>query len=132
MNEWIRKAPRARGLFGFAVLCALAVRVMIPTGFMPTQSVHGLVISLCTGQGAVKAVLPIEKTDDRSGNQNKIDGSCAFAVGLGGPLLDHPPAQMRGQPWTPTVDRSTRAIPDLTVHRLAAPPPPSQAPPARI
>jgi hypothetical protein len=131
MNARIRTWSSVRGIFALLILCALAIRVAIPVGYMPTQSIHGIVISLCTGEGAVKAVLPIEKKGDPQHHQGKSDGPCAFAAGLGGPLLDHPLidliAPVRRDFGFPVM----RAIADLTVHRLAAPPPPSQAPPAR-
>ncbi|MEA3390453.1 DUF2946 family protein [Sphingobium sp. CCH11-B1] len=131
MNDRIRRSRGAKGLFALLLLCALAIRVAIPTGFMPTLSVHGLVITLCTGQGAVKAVLPIEKQGDLPDHQSKA-GECAFAVGLGGGLIAPPATPMPALvPALPLLIAS-RAIANLTVHRLAAPPPPAQAPPARL
>ncbi|MFC3443276.1 hypothetical protein ACFOKF_19155 [Sphingobium rhizovicinum] len=131
MGNWIRQSQAGRGLFALLMLCALAIRIAIPTGFMPTQSIHGIVISLCTGQGAVKAVLPIEKGSEPAGHEKSGGDACSFAAGLGGGLLDAPASAMAAAllPIAPLI--SSRAIADLTVHRLAAPPPPSQAPPAR-
>lgn len=131
MNNRIRRSRSAKGLFALLLLCALAVRVAIPTGFMPAHGVHGLVITLCTGQGAVKAVLPIEKQGGLPDHLGKA-GDCAFSTGLGGGLIVPPLVSM------PVIARAlplliaSRAIADLTVHRLAAPPPPAQAPPARL
>lgn len=131
MSNWVRQSQAGRGLFALLMLCALAIRVAIPTGFMPTQSIHGIVISFCTGHGAVKAVLPIEKGGEPADHQKSKGGECTFAAGLGGGLLN----AAASAPWTPSALLaplvSSRAIADLTVHRLAAPPPPSQGPPAR-
>lgn len=131
MQSWIRQSQAGRGLFALLVLCALAIRIAIPTGFMPTQSIHGIVISLCTGQGAVKAVLPIEKGSEPADHEKSKGGECTVAAGLGGGLLASTAvaAMAIPMPMAPLV--SGRAIADLTTHRLAAPPPPSQAPPAR-
>lgn len=131
MSDWIRQSHTGRALFALAVLCALAIRVAIPAGFMPTQSIHGIVISLCTGQGAVKAVLPIEKDQTPADHEKSKGGECTFAAGLGGGLLAAATSAIGAAPilFVPLV--SSRAIADLTVHRLAAPPPPSQGPPAR-
>jgi hypothetical protein len=130
MNGWIRRSQGAKGMFALLLLCALAIRVAIPTGFMPTQSVHGLVITLCTGEGAVKATLPIQK-DDAPGDHQGKPSDCAFAVGLGGGMIAPPDALLRVDAPLPPVPPTSRAIADLTVHRLAAPPPPAQGPPAR-
>ncbi len=128
MNAWIRQGRWGKGLFALLLLFVLAVRVAAPAGFMPTKSAHGIVISLCTGHGAVKMVLPVERHDD--GKQEAKDGPCLFAAVSGGALLT---------PSLPPLIIATlavssipigRAIAHLTVHRLAAPPPPSQAPPA--
>jgi hypothetical protein len=130
MNGWIRRSQGARGIFALLLLCALAIRVAIPTGFMPTQSVHGLVITLCTGEGAVKAMLPIQK-DAAPGDHRGKAGDCAFAVGLGGGMIAPPDALLAVEASLPLPLLASGAIADLTVHRLAAPPPPAQGPPAR-
>ncbi|GLT01299.1 hypothetical protein GCM10007897_26910 [Sphingobium jiangsuense] len=128
MNGWRASRP-LQGVFGALLLCVLAVRALVPTGYMPVASPQGVIISMCTGAGAVKAFVPTDAghQDDSSG---KMDGSCVFAAGLGHGLL---------QPWADAgpvfligaiLLRHGRAIADLTVHRLAAPPPPAHAPPA--
>lgn len=126
---WIRQSQTARGLFALLLLCALAIRIVVPTGFMPAQGMSGIIITLCTGQGAVKAFLPIEQEDDEPGDHEQGQNSCAFALGLGGGFLDVPPPTL---PIKFAIASSlvSKAIPHLTVHRLAAPPPPAQAPPA--
>lgn len=135
MNGWIRQSQAARGVFALLIFCALAIRLTIPTGFMPTQSIHGIVISLCTGEGAVKAILRVEKDSEPADHDADRDrakgGACSFAAGLGSGLLTPASAVRVATPplFAPLI--AGRAIADLTVHRLAAPPPPAQAPPAR-
>lgn len=130
MSDWIRRSGKARGLFALLALCVLAIRIAIPTGFMPTQSAHGIVISLCTGEGAKTAMLPMDgKTSD---HHKAADGECAFAAGLGGGMLGASLSVPFASVPLPAALVSSRAIADLTVHRLAAPPPPAQAPPALI
>ncbi len=114
------------------VLCALTIRIAIPTGFMPTQGIHGIVISLCSGQGAVTTLLPIEKTGEPADHDKAKGGECTFAAGLGGGLLVAGPLAIDVAPVVLASLVSSRAIADLTVHRLAAPPPPSRGPPARV
>ena len=118
------------------LLCALAIRVAIPTGYMPTQGADGILVSLCTEQGIVQAVLPIGKSgqpaqDDGDHGKAK-DGACTFAAGLGGALLAATVSGIAPAPMAFAPQRADNAIADLTVHRLAAPPPPAQAPPARV
>lgn len=127
---WIRQSDIARGLFALLLLCALSIRIVVPAGYMPAQGLSGIIVTLCTGQGAVKAFLPIEQEDDQPVNHEKTDPPCAFAVGLGGGLLDASSHSLAA-PFVLHAILVSRAIPYLTVNRLAAPPPPAQAPPAR-
>jgi hypothetical protein len=130
MAEWIRESRNARGILAVLFALALAVRIAIPTGFMPTVAPSGIVISVCTGMGEAKAFLPIEKNDDRD-QHSTAESPCAFAAGLGGGYV--PPEPTRPAPAIIPVSSApaSRAIADLTVHRLAAPPPPALGPPAR-
>lgn len=129
MNARIRQGHAARALFAVLLLCVLAIRVAVPVGYMPTQGARGIVISLCTGEGAVRMVLPVERQDDGTPHSAK-DKPCEFAAGLGGGLTmpSAPALPILAIIWRPVL--MGKAIADLTVHRLAAPPPPAQAPPA--
>ena len=112
------------------VLAALAVRAAVPVGYMPQSTDKGTLITLCTGQGAVKVMMPAAqggaKHESEKGNG---DMPCAFAAGVH--AIDLPVVAMLAVPTLlPIPLPAGRAIAHLTVHRLAAPPPPSQAPPA--
>lgn len=127
---WLRSSTPARSMVMLLFAVVLAIRMAIPTGFMPTRAPSGIVITVCTGMGEVKAFIPIEKQGEKD-RHGPAEQPCAFATGLGdgvdvalpliaqldGPIFMRPPA--------------SRAIADLTVHRLAAPPPPAIGPPAR-
>ncbi|HEV7288806.1 hypothetical protein [Sphingomonas sp.] len=130
MAGWIRNARGARSILVVLFALVLAIRVAIPTGFMPTQAPNGIVISVCTGMGAAKAFLPIEKPGDQD-RHSDAESPCTFAAGLGGGLL----APATGDPMPAIAPAyagvASRAPAHRTVHRLAAPPPPSQGPPAR-
>lgn len=126
----IRNSTPARRVFALLLLCVLAIRVAVPTGFMPVAGAHGITISVCTGQGAVKAFLPIPQHEDGHDHHGPA-APCAFAAGLGGPLLDPIDSALRV-----TVPQSfdplrPHAMADMTVHSLASPPPPAQGPPSR-
>ncbi|AJP73741.1 hypothetical protein [Sphingomonas hengshuiensis] len=127
----IRNSTPARRVFALLLLCVLAIRVAIPTGFMPIANAHGITISVCTGQGAVTAFLPIPQREDGQDHHGPAAAPCAFAIGLGGPLLDPTDPALRVTPAS-TFDAPLRSsMADMTVHRLAAPPPPAQGPPSR-
>lgn len=130
MTRFIRHSNSARGLFAAMALLVLAVRVIAPTGFMPVASAGKLVVQLCTDTGPAKMILDIERDSPATGEKHKAaDAPCAFAGGFSGGLIDT---------VLPTILRPAlallrlpqgAAIADLTVHRLAAPPPPAIGPP---
>ena len=130
MNVWIRETKAGESLFAIAVLLALSLRILIPTGFMPTVTSEGLVVELCSGVSGKTVTIDIGKKLPGDEQQHTSDSACAFAVGLGHGLL-----ASAGQPsilpfvYGLTIFVGT-AIADLTISRLASPPPPSQGPPA--
>lgn len=130
VNGWIRESRAAKGLFGLMLLCALSIRLVAPVGFMPTHGVRGLVVTLCTGAGAVKAILPIER-DDGSQHQEQKSADCGFAQGVAPGLAPTLFAVVPAAAPALPILLTSRRIADLTAHRLAAPPPPAQGPPAR-
>jgi Protein of unknown function (DUF2946) len=112
----------------------LAIRVIVPSGFMPTTDASGMVrISMCSGMGPQTAWL------DKSGRIHKEAPThsqhdpqpCGFSVlGLGldvqatsAVVIEHFSAsELR------PLSRQTLSI----GHGLAAPPPPSTGPPSLI
>lgn len=78
--------------------CVLFARIVIPTGFMPMATPGGIVVQMCTGNGAMalvvdasgKEILVQDSDGSQNGNdgsgQKKGDGLCAFS-GLGAPSL---------------------------------------------
>lgn len=130
MIAGIRESRQARGLFALLLVCALAIRAAVPMGFMPVQSAQGVFVSLCTGQGIDRVFLPIERKDDRSGDHKSAEAPCAFAAGLGGGLVEPAPVEFAFRSDNDHRRPQSRAIADLVVHRLAAPPPPALGPPA--
>lgn len=114
-------------LFALLAFCALLVRAIIPTGYMPTVSSDGIVMTLCTGNGAIEAFVPFDD-DDGSKHPQPTDDGCAFATSVGSLLTAAPP--LSPEPYLASPAFQSRAIADLTVHRLAAPPPPAHGPPA--
>lgn len=111
-------------------LIALAVQVLIPPGYMPADLGGRMTLAICTGHGPMQmgSARPDgpRKSPDRSG-----DHVCAFA-GHGAVT----PANVPQVDVAERVELEVR-LPtgwrDLAPGRgLAAPPPPSQAPPFRL
>lgn len=133
-----------------AVCCAMVavmLRALIPAGFMlaaPGQAqAGGIPIVLCTEQGSITALMAEDGTIIEPGSADQTDpqhdhpaavdhDSCLFAFAQTG----------ASPPLTLTVDKVVPAVAEASVGQLpadlvpgrglAAPPPPSTAPPALI
>lgn len=119
-----------RGAAIFAAVLALALNVFVPQGFMPgTETGRALV--LCTGNGPVLIASDIVGSARDSGShtpKSKADGPCAFAGhGAAPPLATGAVLASDLVRWSPAVDLGRQSV--LPRPSLAAPPPPSQAPP---
>lgn len=127
MRGWIRHSTAGRGIFAALLLLALSVRLVVPTGFMPVATSYGIIVSLCSGAGPTEIFIELGKKDSAP-QHSAADSPCAFA-GLGAGLANEPPALPPTVLPMPAIIILGRAIADLTVHRLAAPPPPAIGPP---
>ncbi len=130
MVQIFRYSAMARLTFAMLMACALAVRVLVPAGYMPGTSSHGITVALCSGVAGQKVFIDLGKAPTRAPSGHEKSKDCTFAAGLG--LGVYPPVEdgavlvallTLAPPLGP-------AIADLTPHRLAAPPPPAQAPPS--
>ena len=130
MSAWVRDSKAGKSLFAIAVLLALSLRILIPTGFMPTVGSQGLVVELCSGISGKTITIDLGKKFPGEKQQHTADSPCAFAASLGHGLLSAAELPIiLPFVYGLTIFAGT-VIADLTVHRLAAPPPPSQGPPA--
>lgn len=123
--------------------CAMLVRALIPTGWMPIADAQGFRIVLCSGTGpaipAAKATIPSvnapmgdamagmhhEKSSDR--HSQGPEHPCVFAGVT--PAMDTPTL---AAPLPPVRIRAAPALVRALVtigHGLAAPPPPQTGPP---
>ncbi len=118
------------GWFPALAAIALIVQLVVPPGFMIAPAVSGPTIVICTGHG------PLLSPVDRSGGPNKSPAGkaapvCAFAGLCCASTLADSPQLTRTAPLRFTV--SPVGQPAVDPGRgLAAPPPPAQAPPARL
>lgn len=129
----IRNASLLRTVAALFVLLALSVRVVVPTGWMPSSE-KAFALTVCTGMDVQTVWL------DKQGELHKEDPSKGKAV-------DHPPCAFDGAPNVGDVPQTitqTAFIGHIqqighlpyhltTVgHGLAAPPPPAIGPPSFI
>ena len=129
----MRERSGWRGTLVALSLFALTLRLLIPAGFMPGTSLS-MPIVVCTGQGPMLMTMNIAMEPDHRSDpgQAPSGGSghpCDFAS-LGAPALFATPIE-------PSVASTVVAVAGLTTPRpqtapgrgIAAPPPPSHAPP---
>jgi hypothetical protein len=75
----------------FLLACALITKVVIPSGFMPVATGHGIAIEVCSGMGPVIAATPARAMPGMPNHQEghkdgKSDSPCVYA-GLSAPSL---------------------------------------------
>jgi hypothetical protein len=119
------------GLWTLVALLALALKVATPPGFMVAQGAGetpgAFPLVICTGHGPLKSVDPPIPSDGKSHRTG--DKACAFAGHGLAPTLAQAPALIA----SPVSYVAVIAAPPgrlLPGRGLAAPPPPSQAPPS--
>ncbi len=127
----IRKKGSARSLFAALFALALAIRICVPAGFMPTQTAHGVVVSICDGMGSAKTMVVDFQRPDVSGRPSdtqKQPESCAFAAlsapALGGdmPLVLAAPALLLREFVLPPPGRADPVRADFLTPPLRGPP----------
>jgi hypothetical protein len=128
-----RRDSKHSWLIAFVVL-ALAVRMIIPAGWMPSMVGGKSTITLCTGAGMVEAWVDADGKIHKENPAKKgaSDQPCAFA-GLSGaadaPQLAHVVVPLLFAPQSSSHFDATNLAVGLG---LAAPPPPAIGPPTLI
>lgn len=115
------------------VVAALFMRMLVPAGWMPAAE-RGLAITLCTGSGAQQAWIDDQGNlhQGKKPGEGQADHPCVFGgfaalltlAPLGDALVGLPPVAVALPPLAITAVAIGRG--------LAAPPPPSTGPPARL
>ena len=123
------KLLSGRGMFAALMALALAVRILIPAGFMPMVQPEGVVVALCNGVDAASVVVDFGKKPVDRPHEADVSG-CSYAAGLGGGLLlGAATAFVATVPAVLAVASGQHAAQRADA-RLAAPPPPAIGPPA--
>lgn len=127
MRQFLIGSAEKRAGLALLLFCTLIVRMIVPAGFMPAVGGDRVTVTLCSGTAGATITI------DLGGDEHPADEAgerCVFAAGLAGsPLAPDPAVLPTPLPRSQALAAGAR-IADLTTHRLAAPPPPSQAPPA--
>ena len=126
----IRQSQSARGLLAALALLVLAIQLIAPSGFMPVRTDRGIVVTLCTGQGAVNVLVDRENAPHRQDEGAPVQQHCALAASVQ-PAI--PPLILADLPlpaWQLAFGPIAFALKSGLIARLAAPPPPSSGPPA--
>lgn len=129
----IRQSERWRGLMAAVALLVLGIQLIAPSGFMPVRTDRGVVVTLCTGQGAVNVLVDRDAAPGKKhpgGDEGyAVQMHCAFAASVQ-PIL--PPllvADLALPAWQLASGPIAFALKAGLIARLAAPPPPSSGPP---
>lgn len=133
MTGAIRQSEYARGLLAAMALLVVALQLIAPAGFMPVRTAQGVLVTLCTGQGAVSVLVDREQAPGKA-HHRQDEGApaqqhCSFAASIQ-PLV--PPLTLADLPlpaWQTVFGPIAFALKTGLIARLAAPPPPSSGPP---
>ncbi|WP_237829252.1 hypothetical protein [Sandaracinobacteroides sayramensis] len=116
-------------MLALLLLCALAMRMAVPAGYMPAFGNGTASLVLCSAFGDKRIDVDFGKAG--STDQQAMDLPCVFASTPGAiPAFTGAQAGLLAWPLVSAAFFSA-AIADLTTHRLAAPPPPALGPPAQ-
>lgn len=109
---------------------ALAVRVLVPAGWMPAASAQGFAITLCSVSGAETVWVDRDGKLHKQAPKTSGDQHCAFA-GLAAPLTGSDTPVLTA-PFAHEDRAAIQSLPASPGQGLAAPPPPATGPPAYI
>lgn len=126
----------ARAVFVTFAALAVALKVLIPAGFMtaPDRNSLPFAVVICTGQGA-KVVAPGElmRHDNKAPSDKPAHGEpCPFA-GHGGPAVQPEQVTVQAVSFAAYVQPAVRPALGLSPGRgLSAPPLPARGPPSQL
>lgn len=111
-------------------LLALAFNVLVPQGFMTVAGSGGIRIVICTGAGAVTALVAADADHPHGDTARGHAQDCAFAGHAAPPAPPLAPALLLQRFAIVAAPVAAWRIGLFPGRGMAAPPPPSQAPPA--
>ena len=129
------RQKRFAPVWALLALAAISVRALVPAGYMLAPSAHtsGMVVTICTAQGAVDVVLDPASGEHKQKNdtqQRSADAPCVFAAAA--PLAAPDAAIALAAPAITSAPVEYTFAQLAPGRGLAAPPPPSTGPPTLI
>lgn len=121
-------------LAGALIALALAMKMLVPAGFMPTISNGQIVVSVCTGMGAAKMVMSVpgfEHGKPGDSQHGKSEPPCAFS-GLSAPSLSATDPVLLALAILFVMALVRRPMARLAAAAAPYLRPPSRGPPARL
>ena len=113
------------------IALALAMKLLVPAGFMPSISASGITVAVCTGTGPMTVTLEIPgKSGEHKDAPAKSDSPCAFA-GLNVPALGGADPIQLAIALAAILIAGLLSHPTLHVRQRAFLRPPSRGPPAQ-
>lgn len=79
MTAWLRHSQEGQSLLALALGLALALRILVPPGFMPVATAQGMVVQLCSG---LDLAVELAGGSPASDKHEAADRPCVFAAGL--------------------------------------------------
>lgn len=128
MLNRLRAGTVARDALMLLALLALSLRLLFPPGYMPGSSLSQLIV-VCSGQ--MPAGMAMDGGDHRPGKAplEGADHPCPFAVNAATPIAPDVPLANFSAPPSAFVPLAASAPTVAPGRGMAAPPPPSHAPP---
>lgn len=116
-------------LFWLIAAALLAVKALVPSGWMPVASEGGIRIALCTGSGTTMATLDPEGRLHRDGEpESPVQEACPFATAATPFVLASPPTL--AEPPLPAAAIEPPALVAALIAARRALRPPARGPPA--
>lgn len=126
----VRFTRRRLLLAAFILLPALALRALVPVGFMPGQHAgFGVAMELCTSQGLQTIIVYPDGGGDPAPAGKHVDAPCAYALGaVVGPAPLLPGVALAHAPALPPAHAVVRTVAAATCPRAQSP----RGPPALV
>ncbi|WP_233281337.1 DUF2946 family protein [Sphingomonas changnyeongensis] len=132
MFEALRTRRVPRGIFAVLLVLVLALRILVPTGFMPTKTADGIVVTICDGLGESRSmVIDLGRSgdaghsghDEAAGHQPCVFAAAALPMLAGtSEAMVAKPAQLLREFALPPPAAAIPATPDYLTPPLRGPP----------
>lgn len=125
----LRSRTAARDALALLAFLALSLKILFPPGFMPGSSIAQPIV-ICSGQMPTGMVMDVgdQRRPDKAPHGG-VDHLCPFAVNAATPIVPDVPLAQASAPYSAFLSFAPPAPTVAPGRGMAAPPPPSHAPP---